>query len=188
MTTYREQDDDDFDPPRRSFFTHLLTAAIGAVVSLIPLVPGGLFFLHPILSRKKEEQGEGELIPLGIRLDSLADDGTPLFVKVVADKSDAWNLHRNVPIGKVWLRKNAAGELIAFNATCPHLGCIVGYRAAEKDFFCPCHTSSFDIQGERTNEIPPRNMDSLTTKIAADGQIAVRYIDFRTGTSEQVRV
>jgi nitrite reductase/ring-hydroxylating ferredoxin subunit len=38
-----------------------------------------------------------------------------------------------------------------FSATCPHLGCVVHWNAAEKSFDCPCHGSRFDTQGRVMN-------------------------------------
>jgi thiosulfate dehydrogenase (quinone) large subunit len=37
-----------------------------------------------------------------------------------------------------------AGAFVAFDAVCPHAGCIVQYDAADQIIVCPCHGSEFD--------------------------------------------
>ena len=36
------------------------------------------------------------------------------------------------------------GRFLAFDAVCPHAGCIVGYDASASLFLCPCHGSEFN--------------------------------------------
>ena len=179
-------DEDDFAPPRRGFFVQLVTAAIGSVVTLVPLVSGSWFFLDPLLRKNRKKSADAGFLPLNITIDALPEDGTPVKLDVVADKIDAWNFYPKVPIGNVWLRRLESGDVLAFNAKCPHLGCTVGYRGADQDFFCPCHTSAFDLEGNRTNDIPPRDMDALETNVDNDGQIAIQFVVYRTGESEKI--
>jgi Rieske Fe-S protein len=39
------------------------------------------------------------------------------------------------------------GSLHAFDATCPHLKCLVQWNSLEKSFDCPCHGSRFGVDG-----------------------------------------
>jgi glycine/D-amino acid oxidase-like deaminating enzyme/nitrite reductase/ring-hydroxylating ferredoxin subunit len=43
--------------------------------------------------------------------------------------------------------RDPAGTLHAVSARCTHLGCIVGWNAAETSWDCPCHGSRFDVDG-----------------------------------------
>jgi len=43
--------------------------------------------------------------------------------------------------------RDESGAVHAVSARCTHLGCIVGWNAAEKSWDCPCHGSRFDIDG-----------------------------------------
>ncbi|MBI1345458.1 Rieske 2Fe-2S domain-containing protein [bacterium] len=170
-------------PPRRNFLAAAAAVATGAVVALTPLAAGLAFFLDPLLKRRPSMRGadaEGYL-PVA-NLTELPDDGTPLRFALSADKLDAWNLFRNQTIGTVYLRK-LAGQVIAFNDTCPHLGCKVDYKAATQTFFCPCHASSFKLDGERENLIPPRGMDTLEVKVDLENRVWVKYENFQRGVA-----
>ena len=173
--------------PRRGFFVQFLAGALGALVGLVPASLGGLFFLHPLIKGRGDKDGDGSgFIPLGVKADGLSDDGTPQRYTVYDDVVDAWNKFPNQPIGSVWLRK-IEGQVIAFNTICPHLGCAIEHRTAENDFYCPCHTSEFGLDGEKRNPIPPRGMDGLEVKIE-NGEILIKYQNFRAATEEQVPV
>jgi Rieske Fe-S protein len=74
------------------------------------------------------------------------------------------NLH------KIAVYRDPGGALCAFDATCPHLGCIVEWNSAEKSWDCPCHGSRFDREGKVVSgpaisglspvDVPPLSGDS----------------------------
>jgi Rieske Fe-S protein len=57
----------------------------------------------------------------------------------------------NSGLKKFAVYRNAQGQLHVFNATCPHLGCVVQWNADEKTFDCPCHGSRFSKEGAVIN-------------------------------------
>ena len=173
-------------PPRRGFLVQFIAGAIGAFVGTIPAIFGTLFFLDPLIRRKSAQNPDAEnpdgenlgedpdrvvkregFIRMAVTIDALPDNGAPQRYTVFDDIIDAWNMFPNQPAGAIWLRK-IHGQVIAFNTTCPHLGCDVEHRLAENDFYCPCHTSAFDLDGTKKNPIPPRDMDSL--EVNPDGK------------------
>ncbi len=183
---------------------HFTTAVLSFVIVAIPSTLSGLFFLDPILRKKKSGGGratdgavakkdEAGFIRLEVTKDSVPLDGTPLSVTVNDDLIDAWNLFRDVPVGSVWLRKVGDGPILAFNSVCPHLGCSIDYVRSENHFFCPCHASAFDLDGKKTNEIPPRDMDVLEVSMRTNGQadvngveIWVKFQNFQKATSDKI--
>ena len=175
--------------PRRSVLVACAAATIGAVASLFPLGAGALLLLDPILKRKSKAGG-GEANP-GERpfrrvasADALPADGTPVQVPVIADLTDAWNREANQPVGAVYLRKLADGNVACFNAICPHAGCFVGYATERKVFQCPCHTSSFQLDGQRIMPSPsPRNMDALQVdpEKLKSGEVWVQFVNYYSG-------
>jgi Rieske Fe-S protein len=68
---------------------------------------------------------------------------------------------------------------------CPHLGCKVNYQPSEAHFHCPCHASTFGLDGVKINKIPPRDLDHLETKVQ-HGKVWVKYQDFRGGVAEKI--
>ncbi len=187
--------------PRRKWLTAAAAGVLSAVVGIVPLIPGVGFFLDPLIRRKQGQSGGAGgrkdadgFIRVPITVSALPEDGTPQQFTVLDDKTDAWNRFVDVPIGSIWLRR--VGEsVIAFNTTCPHLGCGVGFRPAQRDFFCPCHTSAFDLDGHKINEVPPRDMDALEVRRKSNGvvqpdgeEVWVRYVNYRAATSEKIPV
>jgi len=48
---------------------------------------------------------------------------------------------------KTAVYRDENGNLYAFSAICPHLGCVVRWDGCEKTWDCPCHGSRFDALG-----------------------------------------
>ena len=175
------------DPPRRSFLTKMAAVVVGGIVSVVPAVLGGGFFLTPLLRKKSEKEAGDGFIKLG-KTESLVAGGEPQIFKVNGIKHDAWTTYAEAALGAVYLRMLENGDVTAFNAKCPHLGCAVGYKSDENAYVCPCHDSAFSLEGDRTNEIPPRNMDTLEVEIRNDDEIWVRFVNYRSGTADKIPV
>ena len=176
------------ETPRRNVLVAALAAVCGGIVALFPVAAGLFVFLDPILKRKAESGGEGgKQFRRVANLEMLPGDGTPVQVPVIADLTDAWNREANQPVGAVYLRKTASG-VECFNAICPHAGCFVGYSADRKVFQCPCHTSSFQLDGQRILPSPsPRNMDALQvdeTKLPS-GEVWVQFVNYYPGKEKR---
>jgi quinol---cytochrome c reductase iron-sulfur subunit, bacillus type len=175
--------------PRRNVVAAMAATLIGAFISLVPLAAGLVVFLDPLLKRKAKPSGEGgEKQPVRVAsFDALPADGTPVQVPVIADLTDAWNREPNQPIGAVYLRRQG-DQVTCFNAICPHAGCFVGYAADRKVFQCPCHTSSFQLDGQRILPSPsPRNMDELTVdpEKLKDGEVWVQFVNYYPGKEDR---
>lgn len=180
--------DPPLEQPRRGFVTRGLAVILGGILGLVPLLAGLRVLLHP-LGKKS-----GEVPFLGVAtLDALPADGVPRLFRVIAEiKEDAWNRYLNVPVGAVYLRRMAgsAGEIdtiVAFNTTCPHLGCFVSARA-DASYYCPCHKSEFNVDGSRGAVcVAPRGLDRLETRVV-ENEIQVQFQNFHTGEKERVPI
>lgn len=176
---------------RRAFLgTSVAAGAVGAVLTLFPVGSGALVLLDPL--RKRASGGDGsEGVGLVLRVatvDSLPADGTPVQVPVIANLTDAWNREPNQPIGAVYLSRTG-DKVRCFNAICPHAGCFVGYSAERKLYQCPCHTSSFDLNGGIIKPSPsPRDMDELEVDAERlkTGEVWIRFVNYLPGKHDRV--
>lgn len=76
-----------------------------------------------------------------------------------------------VPEYRLWIYSEQDG-LYAVSAVCTHLGCIVA-RQEEQGFYCPCHGSRFDPQGNVVAGPAPRPLLYLELTLSPDGQLVV---------------
>ena len=167
---------------RREWFRKLLGGVIGIGLLVVPLGTGLLFFLNP-LRRRAEQHGFNRVASV----DSLPM-GTPRHFMVRGRRRDAWEVGAQVPLGAVYLVRQETG-VRAFQVICPHAGCFVGLEMDRRRFLCPCHDSSFGLDGSIADpESPsPRGLDELEVKIEK-GEVLVRYQEFRPGVAERIAV
>src|SRR6185437_639489 len=155
------------DDDRRTFFSKAAAVAIGGLVGLFPAAAGLFTFADPLRTRAKAgggDEGPGQLVRVAT-LEALPDDGVPRQFPVIADRQDAWNRFPDEAIGAVYLRRAPGAEQIeAFNATCPHAGCFVNFDRKRNVYQCPCHDSSFNLEGQCEHGPSPRSLDALTTE------------------------
>jgi cytochrome b6-f complex iron-sulfur subunit len=63
----------------------------------------------------------------------------------------------------------------ALSAVCTHLGCIVKWKKARRQFFCPCHGGRFDAEGRVLGGPAPRPLARLEVE-ELPGRIVVRVV------------
>ncbi len=117
-------------------------------------------------------------------------DGHPVRVTVIADQHDGYTTARAQPLGLVWLVR-AGDQVRAFSAACPHLGCTVDLAPGGAQFFCPCHSSSFELDGKKSAGKPNkslRGLDALPARVTADRAVEVQFVRFLAGgpTAEEL--
>lgn len=180
------------DDDRRGFFTKAAAAIIGGILVVFPFAAGLAVFSSPLTKKKKTAGSESEHSNADdgfIRvttLDALPADGVPRRFAIVDDRDDAWTHYRQVPVGSVYLRRQADGKIEALNTTCPHAGCFVNFDQQADCFKCPCHNSFFKLDGKIIEPSPsPRAMDSLTVQEKPNGEIWVKYENFYTGIAKK---
>jgi Rieske Fe-S protein len=180
--------------PRRGFFKKLLAMLLGGLAVAVPGAAALMVFLDPL---RKRGSGPVDFVPVA-PLDALPADGTPRRFQIIADRADAWTKHRNVPLGAVYVKREAgagAPKVVAFNALCPHAGCFVDIDSDGKSFLCPCHNSGFNPDGsQKPGCVSPRPLDTLERPLDTlevdedalrDGMVNVRFQNFAGSTHDK---
>jgi Rieske Fe-S protein len=166
---------------RRSFLKWAVYG-LGALFAAILGLPALAFLLDS--RHRPARAGQFKTVA---RLGDLVE-GVPHQVVIQETRRDAWTLHLNDVIGRVWLIRRDKETVDAFTTVCPHLGCSVNFEEKNKLFICPCHGGTFEISGQRV-ERPgflnpaPRNMDQLECRRdPTDSElIQVKYQNFLQG-------
>ena len=170
---------------RRSFLKEICAGLIGTFLGLVPLAAGLTVFLDP-LRRKSATSGAVWVTTL----EALPDDGLPRKFPVLATRVDAWNRASQVPIGAVYLRRLADGQVLAVNVVCPHAGCFVDFLPDRGRYLCPCHNSTFTVAGKIDDRASPapRGLDSLEVELRGGKEVWVKFQNFQAGRPEKVPV
>lgn len=185
----------DQEPDRRS----LLKWTINGLGAMFTAVLGFPVISYLIDSRNRPAP-PGNLRPVsGIRLSELRKD-EPRQGVIRDVRRDAWTLHPNDVVGRVWVVKTddatevTSNNLRVFTTVCPHLGCSINANAdPSTGFTCPCHNGKFGLDGalvlvQGGANPAPRAMDTLEFEV--DNQDAdllrVRYVNFEQSKAEKI--
>lgn len=126
--------------------------------------------------------GTGTWVQVGKLVDF--PEGAPRRVTIVADERDGFSLAKNQPLGVAYVVRKG-DTVTAFSGTCPHLGCLVD--AESTGFHCPCHDSSFTLDGARAAGKPNaslRGLDTLAARLSGpDKQVEIEWKRFALGTA-----
>ena len=168
---------------RRGALAKMLAIACGGLATLVPVGAAVWAFLDPL----RRTAGAAKFLPVA-DLSAIPDDGVPRQYAVITDRVDAWTGFAAEPVGAVYLRREqGAREVEALSATCPHAGCFVELEATGRCFRCPCHNSSFTLDGGIVAPSPsPRSMDALECRVGKGGEVEVKWQNFYTGIAEKV--
>ncbi len=171
---------------RRDFLVKSAAVGLGAAAGIGPALAGLRVILDPL---RRESGGSGAAL-LVARLGSLPADGVPRRFQVLADRVDAWNTYKNIPVGAVYLRRTADNKITALNASCPHAGCSVSFAGDKGQFICPCHDSLFTVEGGIANASSPspRALDGLEVEVRNETEVWVKFRNFQPGHKEQIPV
>ena len=157
--------------------------AAGGAASIPPIVAGLNFMSDPI---RRVQQSVSDFLKV-TSLSALPEDGQPRKFAIIADRTDAWNRSPHVPIGAVYLRRTSPNHIEALNVICPHAGCAVDFQKEKGSYLCPCHNSSFAVDGAILDKSSPsaRPLDTLEVEIRNTNEVWVKFMNFRAGSLEK---
>lgn len=72
--------------------------------------------------------------------------------------------------GKAVIVRRDSSGLVAYSAVCTHLGCLVKWESAKREFLCPCHAAIFDAEGRVVSgpapaPLPPYKVKEVGGKV-----------------------
>jgi menaquinol-cytochrome c reductase iron-sulfur subunit len=164
------------DTDRRGFMK-LLTGALAALAGALATIPVLGSALSPLTKPKADDGG----FLRAIALNDLPD-GAPKRVELISTVIDGWTRATGV-IGAVWLLKTPDGKVSALSSVCPHSGCSINQKS-KSTYGCPCHDSTFELDGHPTDGPSPRPMDPLDVQVK-DKDVFVRWRRFKIGVKDR---
>ncbi len=141
-------------PPRqtRREFAADLVMKLGAMLGIGGLAVRFGSFLIPVVPPLKMVE-----IPAG-KLSAIPKLGATMF-----------NLPGNKRVVVVDTEKGLRG----FSPVCTHLGCIVRWHGDKKQFICPCHKGTFDMNGRVVSGPPQRPLDEMKLTVKGGDVLVV---------------
>ncbi|HYI93714.1 MAG TPA: ubiquinol-cytochrome c reductase iron-sulfur subunit [Bryobacteraceae bacterium] len=144
-------------PDRRSFHVSVIYAMWAVITGALTL-PAAIYLLVPPKSKKNTS----EWIEAG-DISQLKANVPEEFV-FRRNRLDGWKVTSEKTTA--WVIKQGDSDVVAFTPQCTHLGCAYSYDDKNKEFLCPCHTSTFGLDGKVLTGPAPRALDRYETKIA----------------------
>lgn len=140
---------------RRRHFLSSVTKGILTVIGGILGVLGGGAILSSTVRRQEDWLTASALHDL--------PDNEPTAVTLSVMRLDGYRevLQRRT----IFLVKTGESDVAAFDATCTHLGCLVGWDRQAQVFRCPCHGGIFDRTGAVMDGPPPEGLAKVATRV-----------------------
>jgi Rieske Fe-S protein len=176
------------DKPERRTFLEWTIHGLGTLFAAVLGIPAVGYLID---GRNRPERLKDYRPVDGIKLSEL-EVGKPRQGIIRNIRQDAWTLHLNDVVGRVWVIKSSDNSIQVFTTVCPHLGCSINFDQSRTCFLCPCHGAEFNSGGflvERSGyqNPAPRAMDSLDWRRdpANEDLIQVIYLSFYQGRHEK---
>jgi menaquinol-cytochrome c reductase iron-sulfur subunit len=142
-------------PTRRNFYILFINGIMGLIGAALA-IPAAIYLLFPPKARKAAEWVETADLA---RLTA----GTPTEISFQRNRVDGWKIISEK--ATAWVVKQPDGQVVAFTPNCTHLGCAYHWDDPTHTFVCPCHTSSFSIDGKVLGGPAPRPLDRYTVRV-----------------------
>jgi menaquinol-cytochrome c reductase iron-sulfur subunit len=119
-------------------------------------VPAAMYLLFPPRAKKRDQWIEaGDLTQIKPQV--------PEEMVFRRTRVDGWKVTSEKTTA--WVVKSADNQAVAFSPQCTHLGCAYHWDEQNKNFLCPCHTSTFDLEGKVLTGPAPRPLDRYQVKV-----------------------
>lgn len=112
-------------------------------------------------------------VPVAQYLRPLDESEATAVAEFHPDEVGLWDAKMVVVRSRPVLVVNTGEGFRAVSAVCTHLGCVVKWRKARRQFFCPCHGGRFDLEGEVLGGPAPEPLAQLEVE-ERPGSVVVR--------------
>jgi len=140
---------------RRSFYSAAI-AGLGGLMTAALAAPAAAYLLI-----RPKSQKQSDFVPAADL--SQLTVGKPEEVVFRRTRVDGWRVLNEK--STAWVLRKDDQKVIAYAPQCTHLGCAYHWDEKENNFLCPCHTSTFSIDGKVLSGPAPRPLDRFVTKI-----------------------
>lgn len=139
---------------RRTFYRVVLSA-IGSFIGLGLGAPAAAYLLITRDPKKRKFIEVAKLTQLEV--------GKPQEVTFEHTRVDGWRTFQEK--GIAWVVRTSDKDVVAYSPQCTHLGCAYHWEASKNEFVCPCHGSSFSVDGNVTEGPASRPLDRYDTRV-----------------------
>ena len=151
---------------RREFYLKAIYGLWGLIGAALA-TPALIYLLVPPKAKPGLEWAEAGDI-------SRLEPGVPVEMVFRRNRHDGWRLISEK--STAWVVR-LGGELVAYGPQCTHLGCAYHWDERNNEFLCPCHTSTFSLEGSVTAGPAPRPLDRYDVKIEKNKLLVGRLRD-----------
>ena len=146
---------EEYGSTRRTFYLSAVYV-LGAIMTLAMAIPTALYLLIPPRVRSRSgwiDAGDvSQLTP-----------GVPVELSFQESRLDGWKVLTEKKTA--WVVKEPNNKIVAFGPQCTHLACAYHWEMDAGKFLCPCHGSSFALDGSVITGPAARPLDRYLTKI-----------------------
>ncbi len=140
---------------RRGFYSVFING-LGTLMGAALAIPAAVYLLvKPKMKKTSDWVDAADLNTLQI--------GQPQEVVFRRSRVDGWRVENEK--STAWVVRMNAQDVVAYSPSCTHLGCAYHWDEQSKEFLCPCHTSTFSIDGKVLGGPAPRPLDRYLTRI-----------------------
>jgi menaquinol-cytochrome c reductase iron-sulfur subunit len=143
---------------RRAFYLSVIYG-LWSLVTAALAVPAGVYLLLPPRIKKEEDWVEAtDFARLKLNV--------PEEIVFRRNRKDGWKITSEK--ATAWMLRTSETELVAFAPQCTHLGCAYHWDDRNRNFLCPCHTSTFGLDGSVLSGPAPRPLDRYKVAVRGD--------------------
>ncbi|PIU45784.1 MAG: hypothetical protein COS95_01970 [Ignavibacteriales bacterium CG07_land_8_20_14_0_80_59_12] len=162
-----------------------ITIVSGAVIAIVVGIQSLRYLISPIFGvpGKKRWQTVGSVAgmkPGEVRKLSFVMDQSAAYMTEKVNRY-VWVIN-DAPEGSSKL------DLVVYSPICPHAGCYYNYNEGKNQFHCPCHQSSFAVEGVVIGGPAPRPLDQLPYMVDDQGSLSVEWKVFQAGEPKQILI